>query len=553
MDDLETTCDLLISDGRVLDGTGADWSRLDIAVVGDTIAAMGDLKNWRPRQQIDAAGRFDLKNWRPRQQIDAAGRFVTPGFIEEHSHSDTTLLVDPLAQSAVRQGMTTMAVGMCGMSAAPIAPEQREEYRQTTGLLNYEGVDWSWSSFAEYLATLRNARPSLNVLAMAGHIPMRMSVMKDPNRPATAEETAAMRAMLDEAMRQGASGFTTGLNYKSSVFATTAEITEIARALVPYGKAYHTHMRDYGPHLVESVAESIAIAENAGVPLVISHMYPSGRDHWGKSKACIDLVEQARARGVEVGFDVTPWLRGGGPFEQTLPPWIRDAGMKAGIERLKNDPQARARLAHDIEQGGDWPGWLRPEWDQWLICGTSRQENRKYMGQSIAHIASQRALTSVEAAIQLYIEDDGQFCIAPQNKCADDIDRLLQHPLGVPIADGFALAPTGSLAHRDRPNSYGTFPRVFEHYVRQRGVLTWPQAVQKLTAVPAQRLGLFDRGILRPGLKADIVVFNPETIASRADYACPQEYPVGIDWVIVNGQPTVTPEGHTGAQAGQVP
>ena len=534
MEDGTPTCDVLIRNGRVLDGTGADWYRADLAATGDTIVAMGDLRGWGARQEIDAAGRF-----------------VTPGFIEEHSHSDTTLLVDPLAQSAVRQGMTTMAVGMCGMSAAPIAPARREEYRQTTGLLDYEGVDWSWSSFGEYLATLRAAGPSLNVVAMAGHIPLRMSAMDDPNRPATPAEIDAMRDMLTDALDQGAAGFTTGLNYTSSIFATTEEIIEIARALVPYpGRSYHTHMRDYGPRLVEAVEESICIAETAGVPLVISHMYPNGRDNWGKSEACIERVEQGRARGVEIGFDVTPWLRGGGPFAQTLPPWIRDGGMNAGIERLKCEPEARARLARDIEQGGDWPGWLRPEWDQWLICATGRQANRKYMGQSIAEIAAQLGMTPVEATIHLYVEDRGQFCIAPLNKCDEDIDRLLRHPLGVPVADGFALAPEGALAHRDRPNSYGTFPRVFEHYVRQRGVLTWPQAVQKLTAVPAQRLALWDRGLLRPGLKADIVVFDPDTIAAVADYAFPQEYPVGIEWVIVNGEVTVTAEGHTGARAG---
>ena len=335
--------------------------------------------------------------------------------------------------------------------------------------------------------------------------------------------------------------------------AVIEEVIEIARALVPYpGRAYHTHMRDYGLRLVEAVEESIRIAETAGVPLVISHMYPSGRDNWGKSATCIDRIEEARARGVEIGFDVTPWLRGGGPFAQTLPPWFRDEGMRAGIERLQRDPKVRARLARDIEQGGDWPGWLRPEWDQWLICATGRDANRKYMGRSIADIAARLGLAPVEATIRMYIEDEGQFWIAPLNKCDEDIDRLLQHPLGVPIADGFALAPEGALAHRDRPNSYGTFPRVFEHYVRERCVLTWPQAVQKLTAIPAQRLALFDRGLLRPGLKADIVVFDPETIAAVADYACPEEYPVGIDWVVVNGRVTVAADGHTGTQAGAV-
>ena len=239
-------------------------------------------------------------------------------------------------------------------------------------------------------------------------------------------------------------------------------------------------------------------------------------------------------------------------FEQILPPWIRSEGMTAGLQRLSSDPAVRKRLEEDIENGGDWPGWLRPEWDQWLVCMAGREENRSYMGRSIADIAAQWRMSPVEAAVEFYLRDHGQFSIAPLNKCDEDIDRLLQHPLGVPIADGYALAPEGVLANRDRPNSYGTYPRVLEHYVRQRGVLTWEQAVQKMTSIPARRLGLPDRGLLRRGMKADIVVFDPLTVASKADYACPQEYPLGIDWVIVNGRPTVAPKGHTGAQAGHV-
>ncbi len=507
-------------------------------MVGETIVAMGDLLE---------------KDRRAGQVIDAAESFVAPGFIEEHSHADTTFFVDPLAQSAVRQGMTTMAVGGCGMSAAPISPQAREEYRQTTSLLSFEGYDWSWHSMGEYLDALRAAKPSVNVVALVGHIPLRTSVFstRDPNRPADRKEIAAMRAMLERALAEGARGFTTGLTYKSCIFAETEEIIELAKALRPFGWAYHTHMRDYGPKIFEAIEEAIRIADSAEVPLVISHMYPSGRDHWGKSAGCIELVEQARRRGINVGFDVTPWLRGGGPFEQILPPWVRRLGMSAAIEQLK-DAKVRQRLADDLETGGDWPGWERPEWDQALICKVKREENLPCLGRSIADIAEERGLSPAEMAVVLFVEDEGQYWTAPQNKCDEDVDRLLQHPLGVPIADGFALAPQGPLAHKDRPNSYGTFPRVLGRYVRERGVLSWQQAVQKMTSIPAQRLGLWDRGILRPGMKADIVVFDPRTVIERADYAHPQEYPQGIQWVIVNGHPTVTPNGHTGAQKGQV-
>ena len=523
--------DLLIRNGKVLDGTGAPWFNADVAMTSDSIVAMGDLKDHQARREIDATDRF-----------------VTPGFIEEHSHADTNFLIDPKAQSAVRQGMTTMAVGHCGQSAAPILPRQRQAYLQVVPSLTYEGLEWSWQSMGEYLGTLRTARPSVNVMSFVGHLPVRMSVMEQLNRPANQKEKAAMRAMIERALEEGARGFTTALNEKSAVFADTEEIIELARALRPYGRTYHTHMRDYGPRILEAVEEAIEIAETAEVPLVISHMYPNGRDNWGKSQACIELVERARDRGMDVGYDVTPWLRGGAGIAQVFPAWARTSDI---AERLKDD-KVRARLARDIEQGGDWPGWLRPEWDEWLICRVAKKEHLRYMGRSIAHLADERGLPPAEAALQLFVDEGGSFHFAPLNKCDDDIDRLLQHPLGVPIADAFALAPEGALANRDRPNSYGTFPRVLGYYVRERGVLTWQQAVQKLTSIPAHRLGLWDRGILRPGMKADVVVFDPQSVASRADYACPEQYPQGIEWVIVNGEPTITPEGHSGAQAGKV-
>lgn len=523
--------DLLIRNGRVLDGTGAPWFRADVALGGDRITAMGNLATHRAAREIDATARF-----------------VTPGFVEEHSHSDTTFFIDPTAQSAVRQGMTTMAVGLCGFSAAPVTPASRPAYRQTANMLEYDGLAWTWYGMGEYLDALRAVRPSLNVLSFVGHLPVRMSVMSDPDRPADASERRAMRAMIEQALEEGARGFTTALNERSAIFADTAEIIELARGLRRFGWAYHTHMRDYGPHLLEAVREAITIAETAEVPLVISHMYPSGRDHWGKSEACLELVESARSRGLDVGYDVTPWLRGGAGIAQVFPPWARRPDL---LEALQDDA-TRARLADDIENGGDWPGWLRPEWDEWLICRVGRAEHQRHVGRSIADLATERGVAPAEAAVAFYVEDDGQYHVAPVNKCDDDIDRLLRHPLGVPIADAFALAPEGALARRDRPNSYGTFPRVLGYYVRERGVLTWPQAIQKLTSIPAHRLGLWDRGLLRPGLKADLVVFDPETVAAGADYACPEVYPTGIEWVVVNGVPTVTPDGHSGAQAGEV-
>ncbi len=524
--------DLLITNGRILDGTGSPWYRADVAVVDDTIVAIGRL-----------AGRETAET------IDATGHFVTPGFVEEHGHSDVTYLVDPLSQSAVRQGMTTLVVGNCGMSAAPVTDEMLKTYLRGAPLFSFDGYDWTWEGMGEYLEAVTAARPSVNVTALAGHMPVRAIVLGEANRPATKDERAEMRAVLDRALSEGACGFSTGLTYQHTVFADTDEIAETARALKAYGRSYHTHMRSYGKDLLDAVAESIEIARRAEVPLVISHMYPSGRGYWGQSSDCLEMLESARDEGLEVGYDVTPWLRGGGPIMQMFPLWAREGGIDGTIERLK-DADVRARITAEIE--GEGPYSIGSPWDDQLICHVGEPEHRDWLGRSIAEIAAERGEAPAEAALLMLVEDRGNYWVAPTNKCDEDVDRLIKHPMGIPVADGYALAPEGSLAYQDRPNSYGTFPRVLGRYVRERGVLTWEEAVHKMTAIPAARIGLWDRGVLREGLAADIVVFDPETVIEKADYSHPQEYPEGIDWVVVNGKVTVSPNGHTGAQAGKV-
>ena len=314
--------DLLIVNGRVIDGTGSPWYRADVAVVDDVIVAIGRL-----------AGREAAET------IDATGHFVTPGFVEEHSHADVTYLVDPLSQSSVRQGMTTLVVGNCGMSAAPVAEEMLATYLRGAPLFDFDDYEWTWEGMGEYLEAVAAARPSVNVTALAGHMPVRALVLGEANRPATEDERGAMRAVLEQALSEGAAGFSTGLTYQHTVFADTDEIAETAKALKRHGRAYHTHMRSYGRDLLEAVAESIEIARRAEVPLVISHMYPSGSDYWGQSADCLELLERARDEGLEVGYDVTPWLRGGGPIMQMFPLWAREGGHDGNART----PQGRRR------------------------------------------------------------------------------------------------------------------------------------------------------------------------------------------------------------------
>ena len=527
--------DLIVRNGIVFDGSGGPGFRADVALTGDRVATIGDL----PDCESD-------------QALDAAGHYVTPGFIEEHSHADVTLLVAPSAQSMIRQGVTTLAVGHCGMSAGPVPTELQEQYRRSAPCYSFEGYRWQWETIGEYLEVVRNARPSVNMVSIVRHMPVRLAAMGgDAARPATARERVEMRAMVEHALDEGAKGLTTGLNLECCGFADAAEIDELLGALRRRGGTHHSHMRDYGPRLLHSIRETIEAAERAGVPLIISHMYPSGRDNWGQAQAALDLVDSARDRGLDVGYDVTPWLRGGSSIDQALPPWVREGGLEGVIDSIR-DPSRRARLAGDLEHGGDWPGWMRPNWDEWLVCRVGNSAHRPWVGRTIADLARQRGESPAETALLMFAEDEGQYWVAPQNKCDADIDLLLRHPLGVPIADGFALAPEGALAWQDRPNSYGTFPRVLGHYVRDRKVLSWEQAIHKMTALPAERLNLSDRGRIADGMAADLVIFDPATVASGADYAHPQDFPIGLEWVIVNGVVTVSPDGHSGAAPGVV-
>ncbi|MCX6031550.1 MAG: D-aminoacylase [Chloroflexi bacterium] len=528
--------DLLITGGRIVDGSGGPWFAGDVAIAGQRIVALGRLA---PAEA--------------RVRIDAAGLVVTPGFVDFHAHSDVTLLVDSRAESAVRQGITTQVVGNCGFSAAPVRSEDVPRYQRDGLVFSFPGYSWDWTSMGEYLARLRQAHPSINVVVLTGHTALRTAVMGQADRAPTPEELAAMQQLLAQALAEGARGFSSGLTYMPSCYAKTEELIALASVLRDSGRAYHTHLRDYSRFLLEAVGEALRIGEEAGVPVYLSHLYAAGREHWGEKTAqAVRLVEEARQRGVEAAFDITLWPRGGGPFQQSIPAWAREGGLEAMIARFR-DPILRARIADEVEHGtADWQGWLKPDWDDFLISRVGCPCNVAWLGRTMGELARARGQSPAETALDLLAEDEGQLWTAPTVKREEDIALILKHPLGIPISDGFALARDGPLAQPDLPKSFGTFPKVLRQHVREQGLLSLEEAVRKMTALPAARLGLWDRGLLRPGLAADLVIFDPDTVAERADYLHPNEYPVGIACVVVNGQVTVNQSGHTGAAAGEV-
>jgi N-acyl-D-aspartate/D-glutamate deacylase len=284
------------------------------------------------------------------------------------------------------------------------------------------------------------------------------------------------------------------------------------------------------------------------VPLFVSHLYPAGPENWGTAGGILEWLDRARARGAEVSFDVTPWPRGGGPFIQYLPGWARVGGIDALRKRLAS-PVDRARIRSELELGA---AGLQPRWHDELIVRVGHPEHSAWVGTSIAEVAESRRQHPADAALDLIVEDDGQVWVAPTSKCEDDIELLLRHPLGIPVTDGITVAVDGPTGRPEMQKSFGTFPRVLGHYVRDRDVLSLESAVQKITADPARRLGLWNRGLLRPGMAADITVFDPTLVRDRGDERSGGRYPDGIAYVMVNGQLALTPEGRTPARPGQV-
>lgn len=524
--------DLVIRNATRHDGTGAPASHGDIGIDGGRIVAFdGPI--------AEGAGR---------DEVDAGGRVVAPGFVDLHTHSDVSLLSEPGCISAIEQGVTTQAVGLCGFSAGPVGPDSLARLVEEEPVFAFPGVAWDWTTIGGYREGVERARPATNVTTFVGHNSLRRFVVGSANRPPTADELGRMVDLIGEAIDQGARGFTTGLSYAPGLFATTDELVTLAGAAAARGRPYHTHMR-YGPEgVVASVQEALETAERSGVELNISHMYPHADRAPEAADELLELLDDARARGLDVTFDLTVFPRGGGAWVQSLPEWARDGGQ-AGTAAVIRDPGSRARLVAYLE-GPDVDWWMA-DWDDQLICKVNRPELADLAGRSIGEIARERGQAPMDTALDLVLED-GQFWIAPTIKSQDHLDRLIASPLCVPIGDGFAHHPERHRAYGIMPKSFGTFPLVLGSYVRDRGVLALPDAIRKITSEPARRLGLTDRGRLAEGLAADLVIFDPATVANRADGADPAARPAGIDRVMVNGRWVVAAGAATGERTGAV-
>lgn len=510
--------DLIVRGGQVIDGTGGPARTADVGVRGDRIAAVGDLSDARA----------------PRM-LDAGGLCVAPGFIDMHSHSDRSLLVEGLAQSAIRQGITTDVTGNCGSSPAPSRVAGKQDFVE----------------FADFLTALRKEKVSLNVCPLVGHNSVRSTAMGNENRRPTDAELNTMRRLVEDAMKAGAVGMSTGLVSPPGTYSETPEIIELAKVVAQHGGLYASHMRGEAGTLVAAVEEALQIGREAKVRVQISHHKAAGKENWGKTRHTLAMIEEAARGGVKVMLDVYPYRAGSAGLSQLVPPWAHEGGKDEMLRRLR-DPQLRPRIARDMSQGTpDWPNFFQIDWDDIQIASVSTDANRRWVGHKVGDVARARNIPGVEACIDLLIEERAGVQMINFVIDEDEMRRVLVHPLSTIGSDGVAVSPESDKG-QPHPRYYGCFPRVLGRYVRELKLLTLETAIRKMTSLPATQLGLTDRGEIRTGKAADLVVFDPTRVADRATFEAPHQYPVGIPHVIVNGQLVIHDEKHTGARPGRV-
>jgi N-acyl-D-amino-acid deacylase len=522
--------DLVIRGGTLLDGTGGPVWQADIGITGDTIAAIGSIA---PEQA--------------KRALDASHLHVSPGFIDIHTHSDYTILRYPTADSRTQQGVTTEVTGNCGDSVAPLEGVGAEA-RRTELEERYE-IQVPWTGVDGYFRALEEMRTSVNHALLLGHGVLRENAIGRENRPLNDVEMKGVLQAVEAGMEQGAFGLSTGLEYAPGLFTPTEEIISLTRVVARLGGLYASHIRNEEAHVLEAVDEAIQIGRRTGARVEISHLKASGRLNWGMQQAALHLIEAAKREGVEVLADAYPYTAYSTGFSIFIPSWALEGGWTALAKRLE-EPSDRARIRDEVAGRV-----LRDPGDYSLIVISSlrTEKNRPLVGLSLSQIAGQWGVEPVDAVLRLLEEEEGLVSFIGHGMSPENVEKVLSHPLVMIGSDGSTMAPEGPAAKtKPHPRSYGTFPRVIGYYGRERKLFDLPTAIKKMTSMPADQIGLNDRGRLARGKKADIVIFNSETIKDEATFGDPHRYPTGIQYVMVNGEVVVGQGEHTGARPGRV-
>jgi N-acyl-D-amino-acid deacylase len=519
--------DLVIRGADLIDGTGSQVRRADIAVTGDRIVEIG---------RIDRS--------RGHRVAEAPGLALTPGFVDIHSHSDYHLFLQPTADSAVRQGVTLEIGGNCGYAAAPIWGPWLEDRAAT--YRDLYGLDHPWQGVADYLNRLETSGISENFGLLMGHNTLRGSAMGGANRSPSPAELEAMIAGARRGMAEGALGLSTGLVYPPACFSTSDELAAIATEVRRQGGILTCHMRSEGDGLLEAIQEIIGVASMAAIPLQISHLKTSGQRNWPKLRDALRLIEDARSHDLDVSCDRYPYIASNTGLQAVLPTWALEGGPLERVERLR-DSAARARIVQELAAHHPTDYWSRL-----MISEVTREEHRRYEGSRVGEAATLAAKPPIDFVLDLLIAERMQVDAIFFTMCEENLEAILAKPYAMIGSDSGCRGHQGPLSRgRPHPRTFGTFPRVLGHYVRERRLFDLPTAIKKMTWDPCRKLGLADRGRLAPGCVADLVLFDPATVSDRATYEAPITYPAGIHHVFVNGVAVVEGGEHTGARPGR--
>jgi N-acyl-D-amino-acid deacylase len=534
----------LIRGGTLIDGTGSPRRRGDLLVEGDRIAEVGET------------------SLAPDEVIDASGLVVAPGFIDVHSHGDFSLPGDPHAAAKVRQGVTTEVVGNCGLGLQPANAHVDAMYERVAPLVFGEGAEVCSRDLADYRARLDARGTAVNAACLIPHGNVRCAVLGMTERAPTASELEAMGQLVDAGMDQGAFGLSSGLVYPPGAYAKTDELVALASRLRPFGGIYASHIRNEGSRLLASVSEAIEIGERAGVPVQISHLKAAGQPNWGRVVRALELVDEAVSRGVDVHADVYPYTAGSTVLSAMFVPlWAFEGSVSDMVGRLR-DPVERERVIADAKAQllayVDLPPWLAWIPKRWLlplfvremgrlVVVSSVRKQKQYEGRPIGQIARERKNGLHDAMLDLLVEEDTAVAAIAHVMSENDVRTVLSHPRTMVGTDGFPLKDG-----KPHPRTYGTYPRVLEHYVLETGLLSLEQAIHRMTGLVARKLGLSGRGVLETGAFADLVVLDPRGVHDRSTYDDPCRPPEGVPHVMVSGTFTVRDARQTDALPGRV-
>jgi N-acyl-D-amino-acid deacylase len=518
--------DVIIKGGTVIDGTGKPMYKADVGVKEGIVDFIGDLHNEKAHKEIDAKGKF-----------------VTPGFVDVNNHSDTywRIFLNPDLESMIYQGVTTIVGGNCGSSLAPLANHSVMKTIQKWADISQ--VSFNWLSMKDFLSEVEKKRLSVNFASLVGHGTLRRGLIGDEVRDISPQEMVAMKKMLSQAMKEGAIGFSTGLVYTHAKLASSREIAELAEVVKKYDGVYTTHIRGEGQELIKSIEEAIRIAQETGVKLEISHLKAMGEKNWPLMDEALNLIETARTSGVDVHFDVYPYTKTGSVLYILLPDWVSEGGKSMMLTRLR-DEETRKRIMKEMRQN---------EIDYSKITISISSIDKSLNRKKITELATIQGKSVEEVVLDVLVASEGRVITSMDVLSERNVDKAVVNPFSIIASNGSGYSiehqSSGEMVH---PRSFGSFPRVLATYVIKRGVIGWEEAIRKISGFPAEKYNLTNRGLLKEGNYADIVVFDPKDIHDESTFEAPYQYSRGISHVLVNGIISLANGVYTGERGGEV-